>query len=60
MTWVQMDSKFEYKILDKMPIGLCYTLIMHYLEYTAHQSRCTPYLHVCSSGNCYQSQRTSV
>ena len=29
--------KVEYKILDKMPIGVCYTLIMHYLEYTEHR-----------------------
>ena len=28
----------EYKILDKTPIGVCYTLIMHYLEYTAHRA----------------------
>ena len=30
--------KVEYKILDKMPIGVCYTLIMHYLEYTEHRA----------------------
>ena len=30
--------KVEYKILDKMSIGVCYTLIMHYLEYTAHRA----------------------
>ena len=29
--------KVEYRILDKMPTGVCYTLIMHYLEYTEHR-----------------------
>ena len=38
MTWVQTDLKVEYKILGKMPIGICYTLIMYYLEYTAHRA----------------------
>ena len=32
------EFKVEYKILDKMPIGVCYTLIMHYLEYTEHRT----------------------
>ena len=27
----------ENKILDKMPIGVCYTLIMHYHENTEHR-----------------------
>ena len=30
--------KVEYKILDKTPIGVCYTLIMTYQEHTAHQA----------------------
>ena len=40
--------KVEYKILDKTPIGVCYTLIMHYLENTEHRgdvlllSMCVP------------------
>ena len=29
--------KVEYKIVDKMPIGVCYILIMHYLEYSEHR-----------------------
>ena len=36
-----MDSKgfkVKYKTLDKMPIGVCYTLILHYLEYTEHRA----------------------
>ena len=28
--------KVEYKIVDKMPIGVCYILIMHYHEYSAY------------------------
>ena len=35
-----MSSKgfnVQYKILDKTPIGVCYTLIMTYLEHTEHQ-----------------------
>ena len=35
-----MDSngfKVEYKIVDKMPIGVCHILIMHYLEYSEHR-----------------------
>ena len=27
----------EYKIVDKSPIGVCYILIMHYLEYSEHR-----------------------
>ena len=30
--------KVQYKILDKTPIGICYTLIMTYLEHTAHRA----------------------
>ena len=30
--------KVEYKILDKTPIGICYTLIMTYQEHTTHQA----------------------
>ena len=30
--------KVEYKLLDKTPIGVCYTLIMHYFEYTQHRA----------------------
>ena len=30
--------KVQYKILDKTPIGICYTLIMTYQEHTAHQA----------------------
>ena len=29
--------KVKYKIFDKMPIGICYILMMHYLEYSAHR-----------------------
>ena len=29
--------KVEYKILDKTPIGVCYTLIMNYHESTEHR-----------------------
>ena len=29
--------KVEYKIVDKMPIEVCYILMMHYLEYSAHK-----------------------
>ena len=29
--------KVEYKIVDKMPIGVSYILIMHYLEYSEHR-----------------------
>ena len=28
--------KVEYKILDKMPKGVCYNLTMHYLDNTEH------------------------
>ena len=27
----------EYKIVDKMPIGVIYILIMHYKQYSAHR-----------------------
>ena len=37
MAWVQMDSKLNTKVLTKRPIGVCYILIMHYLEYSAHR-----------------------
>ena len=30
--------KVQYKILDKTPIGICYTLIMTYQEHTAHRA----------------------
>ena len=36
---IDMSSKgfnVQYKILDKTPIGVCYTLIMTYLEHTEH------------------------
>ena len=29
--------KVEYKVVDKMPIGVIYILIMHYHEYSAHR-----------------------
>ena len=35
-----MSSKgfnVQYKILDKTPIGVCYTLIMTYQEHTEHR-----------------------
>ena len=34
-----MNSKgfnVQYKVLDKTPIGICYTLIMTYQEHTEH------------------------
>ena len=30
--------KVQYKILDKTPIGICYTLIMTYQQHTAHRA----------------------
>ena len=30
--------KSQYKILDKTPIGVCYTLIMTYNQQTEHQA----------------------
>ena len=36
-----MSSKgfnVQYKILDKTPIGVCYTLIMTYQEHTEHRA----------------------
>ena len=30
--------KVEYKVLDKTPIGVCYTLIMSYQEHTEHRA----------------------
>ena len=30
--------KVQYKILDKTPIGLCYTLIMTYQQHTEHRA----------------------
>ena len=30
--------KVQYKILDKTPIGLCYTLIMTYQQHAEHQA----------------------
>ena len=30
--------KVEYKILDKMPIGVCYTLIKNYQENTENRA----------------------
>ena len=38
---IDMSSKgfnVQYKILDKTPIGVCYTLIMTYQEHTEHQA----------------------
>ena len=31
------EFKFEYKVVDKTPIGVIYVLIMHYHEYSAHR-----------------------
>ena len=33
---IQKDSKFNIKVLDKTPIGICYTLIMTYQQHNAH------------------------
>ena len=41
--------KVEYKIVDKMPIGIIYFLIMHYHEYLVHRGD------LCSSGSHYKS-----
>ena len=30
--------KVQYKILDKTPIGLCYTLIMTYKQHAEHRA----------------------
>ena len=30
--------KVQYKILDKTPVGICYTLIMTYQEHTVHRA----------------------
>ena len=38
--------KVEYKILDKMSIGVCYTLIMNYQENTEHRVDVLLSLHV--------------
>ena len=49
-----MSSKgfnVQYKILDKTPIGVCYTLIMTYQEYTEHQARCPSHLHAYTPRN---------
>ena len=38
--------KVEYKILDKTPIGVYYTLIMSYQEHTVHQADVLISMHV--------------
>ena len=38
MIWAQKDFQVKYKILDKTPIGVCYTLIMTYQEHTEHRT----------------------
>ena len=54
---LDMSSKgfnVQYKILDKTPIGVCYTLIMTYQEHCRASSRCPPHLHAYSSRNSFQ------
>ena len=45
--------KIQYKVLDKTPIGICYTLIMTYQQHTAQLSRCTSHLYACTPRNCF-------
>ena len=54
---IDMSSKgfnLQYKILDKTPIGVCYTLIMTYLDTHWTSSRCPSHLHAYTPRNCFQ------
>ena len=48
----------EYKIVDKMPIGVIYVLMMHYKEYTAHRGDVLLYFYVCSTRSHYKPEGT--